>query len=471
VTSRRVRRAALATLLLAAAAPRRAPAQAVGSEFRVNTYTSGDQDMPSAAMDGTGKFVVVWRAHGPAQATNGPRAQRYDAAGAPSGTEFTTSSAAYYFLNGGIAAAGNASGDFVVVWSDYAQDGSKLNVFGQRYDDAGAPLGQRFRVNTYTTGDQLFPRAAMDGNGNFVVAWLDSGEDGSGSGVYAQRYASTGAPLGGEFRVNTYTTSDQDHARVASDSSGNFVVVWRSKNQDGVFSVFGQRYASTGAPLGGEFRVSAHTDAYNGEPAVASAPGGGFVVVWKTTYGVPNEGVVARRYSAAGAPLASEFRVNTGTVGYMDWISIAALGSSGYLVSWEAGAGGGSEARGQRLSSIGSPIGAEFRVNTSATTRHYYVDVAANAQRKAVITWVTKGQDGGANEFGVFAQRYQFLANGDVNSDGHVDVADVFYLINALFAGGAAPTGPADVNGDGGVDVADVFYLINTLFAGGAAPV
>src|SRR5262249_17504448 len=60
---------------------------------------------------------------------------------------------------------------------------------------------------------------------------------------------------------------------------------------------------------------------------------------------------------------------------------------------------------------------------------------------------------------------------GDANGDGTVDVADVFYLINFLFAGGPIPLGRTNVNGLGGIDVADVFYLINYLFAGGPAPV
>jgi hypothetical protein len=59
---------------------------------------------------------------------------------------------------------------------------------------------------------------------------------------------------------------------------------------------------------------------------------------------------------------------------------------------------------------------------------------------------------------------------GDVNGDGVVDVADVFFLINHLFAGGPSPLGRANVNGDMSVSVADVFYLINYLFAGGPAP-
>jgi hypothetical protein len=61
---------------------------------------------------------------------------------------------------------------------------------------------------------------------------------------------------------------------------------------------------------------------------------------------------------------------------------------------------------------------------------------------------------------------------GDANGDGVRSVADVFYDINALFAGGVAPASPcrSDVNGDGHFDVSDVFYLINFAFAGGAPP-
>jgi hypothetical protein len=62
--------------------------------------------------------------------------------------------------------------------------------------------------------------------------------------------------------------------------------------------------------------------------------------------------------------------------------------------------------------------------------------------------------------------------HGDVNNDGLTNVNDVFYLINATFAGGSPPVvvAAANVNGDTTVDVLDVFYLINYLFSGGPAP-
>jgi serine protease AprX len=62
------------------------------------------------------------------------------------------------------------------------------------------------------------------------------------------------------------------------------------------------------------------------------------------------------------------------------------------------------------------------------------------------------------------------VANGDANGDGSLTVTDVFFLINHLFAGGAAPACFSDVNGDGSVGIADVFYLINHLFAAGPPP-
>jgi hypothetical protein len=108
----------------------------------------------------------------------------------------------------------------------------------------GDPVGPEFRVNMFTTGIQRYPSVATGATGgNFVVVWASGGQDGSGFGIFGQRYASTGAPLGPEFRVNTYTTAGQRHPAVASSFAGNFAVVWESDQQDGSgYGIFGQRY-------------------------------------------------------------------------------------------------------------------------------------------------------------------------------------------------------------------------------------
>jgi hypothetical protein len=61
---------------------------------------------------------------------------------------------------------------------------------------------------------------------------------------------------------------------------------------------------------------------------------------------------------------------------------------------------------------------------------------------------------------------------GDADTSGEVDIDDVVYLINYIFADGPAPhpveSGDADCSGD--VDIDDVVYLIAYIFSGGNAP-
>ena len=49
-----------------------------------------------------------------------------------------------------------------------------------------------FPVNTYTDDDQMWPDLAMSDDGNFVVVWESSGQDGSFRGTYGQRYNAAG---------------------------------------------------------------------------------------------------------------------------------------------------------------------------------------------------------------------------------------------------------------------------------------
>lgn len=65
----------------------------------------------------------------------------------------------------------------------------------------------------------------------------------------------------------------------------------------------------------------------------------------------------------------------------------------------------------------------------------------------------------------------EFLC-GDVNASGSMDIADVVYLVNYIFASGPAPNPieSADVNCTGSVDISDVVYMVNYIFASGPAP-
>src|SRR5688572_19463686 len=72
-----------------------------------------------------------------------------------------------------------------------------------------------------------------------------------------------GSPLGNEFQVNTYTPGNQfkGNQTVATDADGDFVIAWSSSNgQDGSgYGVFARRFSSAGAALASEFQVNTYT--------------------------------------------------------------------------------------------------------------------------------------------------------------------------------------------------------------------
>lgn len=74
--------------------------------------------------------------------------------------------------------------------------------------------------NSNTPYPQAFPPVATLSDGGWVVTWMSEGQDGSGYGVYAQRYDGTGGAVGGEFRVNGHTVGDQGAPSVAALADG-----------------------------------------------------------------------------------------------------------------------------------------------------------------------------------------------------------------------------------------------------------
>jgi hypothetical protein len=86
-----------------------------------------------------------------------------------------------------------------------------------------------FRVNDDTTSlsDQNLPSIARDLAGNFVIAWRDQ-RSGFSLDIYAQRYNSAGTPLGSNFKVNDdiSLSIEQNCPSVAIDALGNFVITW-----------------------------------------------------------------------------------------------------------------------------------------------------------------------------------------------------------------------------------------------------
>jgi hypothetical protein len=241
---------------------------------------------------------------------------------------------------------------------------------------------------------------ALDTDGDFVVTW--SGQDGGNRGVFGRLFDSSGSPVAGEFQINTNTTGDQAYPRVAVAPGGSFVVVWRSK--ENVYSAsYGmvQRFDSAGSKLGVELKISAGTNQYY--PAIDIVNSGEYVVVWAEIAATAD--VFGSRFDASGVQLASEFQVNVVTASTQAAAYPAIDGDGDFVVVWRSlgqdGDNGGIFVR--RFASSGQAVGGEIQVNTYVTGNQLQGRIAMRSAGDFVVTW-SSPRDGDTN--GVFARRF-----------------------------------------------------------------
>ena len=237
----------------------------VDTEFRVNSSTANNESAPAITALADGGYAVTWQD------------QRGES--------------------------------WPLVGADNGKDGSLSGIFTQRYASNGSAPNGLLQVNSYTAGDQIDSAITALVDGGYVVTWQSHGiysqesQDGSGWGIYAQRYASNGSAVGGEFRVNSTTANDQDSPALSALADGGYVVAWESYGQDGSgYGIYAQRFASNGSAVGGEFRVNSTTADHQRSPAITALSDGGYVVTWQS-FDQDGWGIYAQRYAAqAEAP-------------------------------------------------------------------------------------------------------------------------------------------------------------------------
>jgi hypothetical protein len=306
----------------------------LGAELQINTYTGSNQRRASVAANADGQFLVVWESSNAQDGSGtGVFAQQFAADGEPIGTEiqvngFTTGAQEFAQV------AATADG-FVVVWESDLPDTNVATIHGQRFDTAGQRVGTEFTASSYSPDGQRRPAVAATPDGGFVVVWDSGGQDGGGRGIFGRRYASSGAGIGGEIQINSFTTGGQRSPSVAADSTGGFLIVWQSAAQDGSGTgIFAQRYGSNGIRIGTEFQVNTFTSGDQANPKVAPASADGFAVVWQS-FGDDGEsyGIDGRHYRADGSA-GPVFPINENGEGEQTLPAVASAGDDPVVV-WQ----------------------------------------------------------------------------------------------------------------------------------------
>jgi Ca2+-binding RTX toxin-like protein len=274
---------------------------AVGSEFVVNTKTTGFQIEPSATALAGGGFVISW-GNPDDPLYDDARAQVFDAAGAKVGTEFvlTESRPGDKYVSHVEALAG---GGFVASWYSFAaetdQNGNlSQGMRAQLFDSLGNKVGDPFSLNPTIPGDQRLGTVAALPNGGFVAAWNDDGEQGQHTGVYTgnqglwlQIFDANGNRVGQAIHSSVYGAYVQNVPAIAVGADG-FMMTWQvgtDAPNSGPPLLHAQKFDFNGVKIGEEFVVNPGSTDQQFTPTEVALSNGAYVLGW-TEYPNPSNG-------------------------------------------------------------------------------------------------------------------------------------------------------------------------------------
>ena len=354
-----------------------------GGEFLVSEDFQPSQrivpEVSSVAVADSGESIVVYHGRG----VTGSRLpgddreifiQLYDADGGASGDPIIANaiSRGHQFDPSTDAAD---DGTFWVTWSGRGA-GDRHGVFAQRFAADGATIGDTLLVNSTVGGAQMRPDVAAAADGSAVIVWsgVGAGTDNSDfDGVFMRRIDASGILVGEEILVNSTTDGQQDHAAVAMSDSGDFVITWNSRNEDGDgWGIFAQQFNADGTPKGNQIAVNSTTAGSQYAPDVGVAADDAFVVSW-SSFGQDGDswGVFAHQFTSGGARDGDELQVNDNSAGHQQDAAIAVAEGGEFLLVWSHGEpdGGGWETRGRSFNQDGDPEEDSFSINRETTER------------------------------------------------------------------------------------------------------
>jgi len=282
----------------------------------------------SVAMSNGGNFVIAWEDE--RSSIRSIYYQVYDSNGNPIGPNSIANDSNQWELDPSVAI--DDAGNFVIVWTD-PRNGNK-DIYFQRFDSGGNKIGINIKANDTVLTLHESPSVAMDGNGNFVIVWKDF-RNGNFSDIYLQRYDSNGNPLGSNVRVDDDAVNASQYiSAIAIDGFGNFVVVWDDERAG--TNIYLQRYDSNGIAIGSNVKVNDDIgNTKHSFPSVAIADNGDFIITWMSSITSANQDVEGQRYFADGSPNGGNYQVVADGPNLFEILPVVAANSSRIAFAWE----------------------------------------------------------------------------------------------------------------------------------------
>lgn len=372
------------------------PVRSDVTDFLVNDDGgSAQQSSPRIAVAGDGTFVVAWADR--REGNSDIYLQRYDAFGNPLGGNFRINDDSTGAHQSEPSIAVDLSGLFSLVWKDFRQGEYPFgpDIYFQRFDTAVSVIGENLCL-TAGWPDSLkeSPDIALAHWGSGVVVWADYRDH--NWDIYGQRFSSDGGLIGSKFKINDDVNFAQQHApRISVAPEGWFVVTWYD-NRWGNDDIFVQHFDSLGSALGPNVRVNSDgAEVRQAFPDVAADGAGHFTVVWvdwrNGTY-PSNPDLYARKYDTSMVPRAAEERVNRdGTRRAQREPTIAADRMGNVAIIWSDSTGSSWDITGQMIDVEGVIRETNFQANSFGDSAQLQPDVALDG-RYRYVTWADRRQ-------------------------------------------------------------------------------
>jgi hypothetical protein len=357
--------------------------QRLGGNIQVTTDDS-IQWTPDVSCGVNGEFVVTWD-----DGRSGDwdvYGQRYDAGGNPVGQNFKVNDDGGSTDQYGSCVAVNSYGEFTVVWTD--RRGGEDDVYARRYDADGNPLGPSFRLNEVNSGRQLSPAVGARPDGGYWTAWADAR---SGDyDVYCQRLDRSGNKVGVNFRINDDRGSAlQRCSSIGMDERGFICVAWEDE-RNGATDIYRCVTDAAGNVLGANLRLNDDGPGGADQYYAGAAGGNGrFLAAWTDMRaGSQTTDIYAQYMDAGGMPVGANFLVNSDTSGAHQWYPYPAMDSANNaVILWMDTRNGPYQMYCRRYDSNGNPLGPDSAVQDS-TGDGYYGSAAMNRAGRFVTAWM-----------------------------------------------------------------------------------
>lgn len=269
--------------------------------------------------------------------------------------------------------------------------------------------GGEYPVTPGLSGDQVFPDVAVRPGGGFVV-WEDNFTDGQGLGISAQRLDSGFSPVLSSFRVNQQAAFDQERPRVALLRDGGAVFVWQG-GQQSYQHVFARFLSASNTWLTGDVMANTPTNVFQRQPAVAVLSDGTVVVAWGSMNQVSSnslQDVYAQRFNPTGQKLGGEFRVNQFTAYNQRNPAVAALADGRFVIAWvseQQRFENGADIYARFYRADGVPDSGEFLLNTT-TNPCAHPALAAGSDGGFLAVWSERDMLNRSNSWDIVARAF-----------------------------------------------------------------